>query len=155
MLGLCLSAQIGLHMDPIWSSIWSSIWSHIWSSTWSPICSSIWRATWALQGPGMGPLKSLGMGACGPPWALVGHPGPSWAGALWAPLGPCGPGPCGPGPCGPPGPLLAGPLLAGPLWAPCGPDGLAPAATRDRTQPTGRQTTSSYLDLALARPVAR
>ena len=39
----------------------------------------------------------------GPPWALVGSPGPLqaplgplWAGPLWASLGPCGPGPCGP-----------------------------------------------------------
>ena len=37
MLGLCLSAQIGVHMDPIWSSILSSIWSSIWSCKWSPI----------------------------------------------------------------------------------------------------------------------
>ena len=37
MLGLRLSARIGLHMDPIFSSIWSLI--CIWSSIWSPIWS--------------------------------------------------------------------------------------------------------------------
>ena len=47
-------------------------------------------------------------------------PGPSWAGPLWASLGPCAPGPCG-HPC----PMWARPLWAlhgslwaGPLWAP-------------------------------------
>ena len=44
---------------------------------------------------------AIGLGPCGPPWALVGQ-------ALVGPLVPCGPGPCGP----------RGPLLAAPLWAP-------------------------------------
>ena len=39
--------------------------------------------------------------------ALVGHPGPTRAGHLWALLGACGPGPCGP-----PEPLWAKRLLA-------------------------------------------
>ena len=65
------------------------------------------RATWALVGQ-----------------ALVGRPGPFWAGPLLGPLGPCGPGPCGlPGPLrgllGPCGPGPCGPswARAGPLWA--------------------------------------
>ena len=48
---------------------------------------------------------------CGPPLGPCGHPGPLWAGPLWAPLGPCGP---------------PGPLWAGPLWAPLGPYGPGP-----------------------------
>ena len=85
-------------------------------------------------------------------WALVGYPGPLWAGPLWAPwplwagllwapwalvgrawalvgwaiVGAMGP--CGPCPCGPPGPCLA---LVGPLGphgralvGPLGPHGL-------------------------------
>ena len=60
---------------------------------------------WAPLGPcgpvpcgPSGPLWDgpLWDGPCGPPWALVGSPGPLWAGPLWAPLGPRGPGANGP-----------------------------------------------------------
>ena len=50
----------------------------------------------------------------GRPGALMGPPGPSGAGPLWAPLSPCGPGPDRP-----PLALVGRPLVAppGPLWA--------------------------------------
>ena len=61
---------------------------------------------WALMGRAlMGPPGPLWAGPVGP--ALVGPPGPLWAWPLWAPMGPCELGPYGPGPCGPRGPSRA------------------------------------------------
>ena len=66
----------------------------------------------ALIGPlgprGPGPY---GPGPYGPPWdimgpALVGFPGPLWAGPYWTSLGPYGSGPYGPDPHGPLGLLF-------------------------------------------------
>ena len=73
------------------------------------------------------PRSVLGETLMGHPWALIGRalmgpPGCSWAGPLWAALGPLEPGPCGPplGACGPPC-ALVGPLghlwPGGPPWA--------------------------------------
>ena len=56
------------------------------------------RALWAL----VGPWDVVGRALVGP-WALLGSPGPLWAGTLWAPWALVGP---------------PGPLWAGPLWAP-------------------------------------
>ena len=76
-------------------------------------------------GPYWGPWGPHGPGPCGPPWAfvgqaLVGVPGPSWAGRLWArplrdgnlwaPLGPWAL-------VGQALVSLSGRLWAGPLWA--------------------------------------
>ena len=46
-------------------------------------------------------FPGLSWGPHGPPWArmgqaLIGVPGPFWAGPLWASLGPYGPNPHGP-----------------------------------------------------------
>ena len=89
--------------------------------------------------PRGGPLECSRGGLMGHPWALMGRalmgpPGPSWAGPVWAPLVPHGPlwalmgralvaslRPCEPGPFG-----LHGPLRAGLLWASLDPYGPGP-----------------------------
>ena len=80
-----------------------------------PVSGVRWRALMGRALMGRALLRAP-LGPYGPPWALVGRalmgpPGPLWAGPLWAPRGPYGPGPYGPGPCGPPGPSWAWALI--------------------------------------------